>query len=102
VFFRLIRNFYRHSFRELFLNRTGPLEMHRAVLGILAGNVFPRPPWRLRWRVAAFYACVALNRFLPLVPRQKRFSMLTAAPTDPSTAAPRAPHAGDASRASAV
>ena len=81
VFFKLIRNFYRHSFRELFLNRTGPMQMHRAVLGVLAGNVFPRPPWRLRWRVAAFYACVALNRFLPLVPRQNRFSLLAAGPT---------------------
>lgn len=80
VFFRLIRQFYDHSFRELFLNGTGPLDMHRAVLGVLAGNVFPRPPFALRWRLAAFNACVRLNRHVPLVPRQRRFSLLAARP----------------------
>lgn len=80
VFFGLIRQFYDHSFRELFLNGTGPLEMHRAVLGILAGNVFPGPPLALRWRLAAFNACVRLNRHVPLVPHQRRFSLLTARP----------------------
>ena len=85
IFFKLIRQFYDHSFRELFLNGTGPVDMHRAVLAVLAGNVFPRPGWRLRWRLAAFDACVKLNRVVPLVPRQKRFSLLTATPL---TAAP--------------
>ena len=80
VFFRLIRQFYDHSFRELFLNGTGPLDMHRAVLGVLAGNVFPRPPFALRWRLAAFDACVRMNRYVPLVPRQRRFSLLSAEP----------------------
>lgn len=82
VFFRLIRQFYDHSFRELFLNGSGPLDMHRAVLGVLAGNVFPRPPFALRWRLAAFNACVRLNRHVPLVPRQRRFSLLTAEPVN--------------------
>jgi flavin-dependent dehydrogenase len=80
VFFGLIRQFYDHSFRELFLNGTGPLDMHRAVLGALAGNVFPRPPLALRWRLAAFDACVRLNRRVPLVPRRPRFSLLAAEP----------------------
>ena len=80
VFFRLIRQFYDHSFRELFLNGTGPADMHRAALAVLAGNVFPRPAWRLRWRLAAFAACIRLNRRVPLVPRQKRFSLLAAEP----------------------
>ena len=87
VFFKLIRQFYDHSFRELFLNGTGPLDMHRAVLAVLAGNVFPRPSWRLRWRLAAFDACVKINRFVPLVPRQNRFSLLNA-PAASQTGAP--------------
>ena len=82
VFFRLIRQFYDHSFRELFLNGTGPLDMHRAVLAVLAGNVFPRPARRLRERLAAFAACVCANRHVRLVPRQRRFSLLAAEPAD--------------------
>ena len=77
VFFKLIRQFYDHSFRELFLNGMGPVDMHRAVLSVLAGNVFPKPRWSLRWRLAAFDLCVKLNRTLPLVPRQNHFSLLT-------------------------
>jgi len=73
--FRIIRQYYDPSFRELFLNRTGPLQMHRAVIGVLAGNVFP-PPWPLRWRMNLFNACVWANRFVPLVPRRPRFSLL--------------------------
>ena len=78
VFFRLIRQYYDHSFRELFLNGTGPFQMHRAVLAALAGHVFPKPIWALRWRLALFNACVVLNRWLPLVPRRERFSLLEA------------------------
>ncbi len=78
IFFKLIRQYYDHSFRELFLNGTGPVDMHRAVLAVLAGNVFPRPRWGLRWRLAAFDLCVKLNRHLRLVPRQNRFSLLDA------------------------
>lgn len=75
VYSRLIRQFYDHSFRELFLNGSGPMQVHRAVLSVLAGHVFPRPPWRLRWRLRVFDAFVLLNRRLPLVPRQQRFSL---------------------------
>src|SRR6478735_5262471 len=56
VFWRLIRNYYNHSFRELFLNGTGPHDVHRAVISILAGHVFPRPPFKLRWRLSLFFA----------------------------------------------
>jgi flavin-dependent dehydrogenase len=73
--FKIIRQYYDPSFRELFLNRTGPLQMHRAVIGVLAGNVFPAP-WRLRWRIALFNACVIINRYVPLVPRRPVFSLL--------------------------
>ncbi|HSZ54057.1 MAG TPA: NAD(P)/FAD-dependent oxidoreductase [Tepidisphaeraceae bacterium] len=76
VFFRLIRQYYDHSFRELFLNGTGPMKVHCAILSILAGNVFPRPPFCLRWRLWLFEACRILNRHFPLVPRRNRFSLL--------------------------
>lgn len=76
VFFGLIRQYYDHSFRELFLNGTGPMKVHCAILAILAGHVFPRPPFCLRWRLWLFQACRILNRYLPLVPRRNRFSLL--------------------------
>ncbi|HUR53573.1 MAG TPA: NAD(P)/FAD-dependent oxidoreductase, partial [Gemmataceae bacterium] len=43
IYFDMIRQFYRHSFRELFLNGTGPYQVHKAVLSVLAGHVFPKP-----------------------------------------------------------
>jgi len=75
-FFRLIRAFYQPSFRDLFLNGKGPMQMHRAVISILAGQVFPKPARAVRWRMRLFYACVAAQRFLPLTPRRKGFSLL--------------------------
>ncbi|HEV2845799.1 MAG TPA: NAD(P)/FAD-dependent oxidoreductase [Thermoanaerobaculia bacterium] len=76
VFFRLVELYYQSSFRGLFLESTGPLQVHRAVLSILAGNVFPRPVFALRWRMKLFELLVALNRWFPLAPRRERFSLL--------------------------
>jgi flavin-dependent dehydrogenase len=76
VFWRLIRGSYTHSFRELFLNGSGPLQMHSAVISILAGNVFPKPVWKLRWRLRMFELCVIVNKYFELVPRRKEFSLL--------------------------
>jgi flavin-dependent dehydrogenase len=80
VFWRLIRGYYHHSFRELFLNGTGPMRVHQAVIAVLAGNVFPRPAWKLRWRLWLFALCVQLNKFLPMVPRRNNFSLLSQTP----------------------
>ncbi|CAN5513738.1 NAD(P)/FAD-dependent oxidoreductase [soil metagenome] len=77
--FKLIRQYYDHSFRELFLNESGPFEVHKAVIGVLAGNLFPRPPLKLRWRLRLFDFFVWLNRRRRLVPRRRRFSLLKAA-----------------------
>jgi len=74
-FFRMVRNYYRHSFRELFLEGAGPLEVHKATLSVLAGSVFPRPAFRLRWRLELFFLLMHLNRWLPLVPRREPFSL---------------------------
>jgi flavin-dependent dehydrogenase len=82
VFWKLIKSYYTHSFRELFLNATGPIDVHRAVIAILAGNVFPRPPFSLRWRLRLFFFFVRLNKLVPLVPRRRAFSLLEQEPCD--------------------
>lgn len=69
-FWSLIRNYYRHSFRELFMEGQGPFQMQRAIISILAGQVFPQPVWSLRWRHAAFNACTRIQEHFALVPRR--------------------------------
>jgi hypothetical protein len=81
ILFHLIRQYYDHSFRELFLMGTGPLQLHRAMIGVLAGYVFPRPAWKSRWRLKVFDLLVKLNRKKQLVPRRRRFSVLKSAAT---------------------
>jgi flavin-dependent dehydrogenase len=77
VFFRMVRRYYTHAFREMFLHGTGPLGIHRAVLSVLAGHVFPRPVWKLRWRLALFEALMRIHeRVRPLVPTRRPFSLL--------------------------
>jgi flavin-dependent dehydrogenase len=80
VFWRLIRSYYQHSFRELFMNGRGPLQVHNAIISLLAGQVFPKPCFALRWRLWFFELCVALNKHFPLVPRRPEFSLVAAAP----------------------
>ena len=76
VFWKLIRGYYRHGFRELFLNGVGPAQVHRAVIAVLAGDVYPRPALALRWRLALFHACVAAqDRTGRLVPRRPRCAL---------------------------
>jgi flavin-dependent dehydrogenase len=91
IFWRLIRDYYRHSFRELFMNGQGPLKVHRAVISILAGQVFPRPVWALRWRLVFFALCVRMQRYLPLVPRRPEFSLLAESPVPLSFASETVP-----------
>ena len=85
--FHLIRQYYDHSFRELFLHGVGPMAVHRAVIGVLAGNVFPKPPWKIRWRLRLFDWMVRWNRKRELVPRHARFSLVEfGKQTEPQTA----------------
>ncbi|HYO13404.1 MAG TPA: NAD(P)/FAD-dependent oxidoreductase [Thermoanaerobaculia bacterium] len=81
AFFRLVDMYYDHSFRELFLNGQGPLQVHRAAMAILAGNVFPRPPFALRWRFQLLQLLARINRYIPLVPRRERFSLFAEPPS---------------------
>lgn len=80
AFFRIIRLYYTHSFRELFLHGRGPVRLHTAVLSILAGQVFPKPKFALRWRMALFEMFVKINRYIAIVPQKNRFSLLAALP----------------------
>ncbi len=92
-FFRLVRLYYDHSFRELFLDGKGPLDIHRAVISILAGHVFPRPVFALRWRLLLFHLLVVINRRFRLGTQREPFSLLAEdAPEDPAPA--RLRHAG--------
>ncbi len=82
VFFRLVNLFYDHSFRELFLQGRGPLQVNRAVISLLTGHVFPKPAFSLRWRFRAFQWMVKINRKRALVPRRERFSLLANPPAE--------------------
>ena len=73
VLFKLIEQYYDHSFRELFMQGKGPLSVHKALIGLLAGNVFPRPPLKIRWRSRFFDFLIELNRKRQIVPRRRRF-----------------------------
>jgi len=90
--FRMVRNYYRHSFRELFLSGSGPLAVHNATLSVLAGSVFPRLAFKLRWRLELFFLMVRANRYLPLAPRREPFSLFGAEAE--ATAGGMAPPAG--------
>lgn len=70
TFFRLVRAYYDPAFRDLFMHGRGPFEIHRAVIGLLAGYVFPRPSFRVRWRVVLFLLLMRLHRRFPIVPRR--------------------------------
>ena len=80
VFFRMVRGYYHHGFREMFLNGSGPLEVHTAILATLAGHVFPRPVFSQRWRIKLFEVLLAIHKRRPLVPRRARFSLLETKP----------------------
>ena len=79
-FWRLINNSYRHSFRELFVSGGGPMQIPGAIISVLAGQVFPRPPWALRWRQRMFEALVWAQQYVALAPRRAPFSLLAQAP----------------------
>ena len=81
-FWRLIRNSYRHAFRELFVTDDGAFQIRGAIISLLSGQVFPRPPWALRWRHRLFDLLIWAQQYVPLVPRQTPFSLI-AEPAQP-------------------
>jgi flavin-dependent dehydrogenase len=79
-FFRLVRSYYRHPFRELVISGGGPFGVDRAALSLLAGAVFPRPPLGVRWRMAVLYALLAVHERIPLAPRRPTYTLSEMAP----------------------
>ncbi len=90
IFFHTIRQYYDHSFRELFLIGKGPFKMEKAIIGLLAGNIFPRMPWKMRWRLWLFDFFVWWNRKKQIVPRCRRFSIMKSYMDGASTPTPTA------------
>jgi flavin-dependent dehydrogenase len=79
AFFRIVDLFYDPAFRDLFMSGEGPLEIHRAIISLLAGEVFPRPAFSVRWRLRLFdFFCFAQRRY-PFQPRRERWSLLARA-----------------------
>lgn len=81
-FWRLIRAYYKHSFRELFVHGTGPVQMPGAIISVLAGQVFPQQPWKLRWRHRAFDFCVWLQQYRELSPHRPPFHLVNETPVE--------------------
>ena len=59
-FRRFATGFYDPAFRDLFFSRSSRFGIYEAVLTVLAGNW--RPSWKIRLRLRAFFAIVALQR----------------------------------------
>lgn len=78
--FRLVHRYYDHEFRELMMNGTGPFEMHRSVISLLAGHVFPKPAWKVVWRFMAMQIAAKIQRYIPLVPRHNRHALMDTEP----------------------
>jgi len=79
-FWRLIRSFYKHSFRELFVHGSGPLQVPGAIISLLAGQVFPKQRWSLRWRHYAFDFFIWLQQYRELSPRRAPFHLINESP----------------------
>ncbi|HEV7669726.1 MAG TPA: NAD(P)/FAD-dependent oxidoreductase [Thermoanaerobaculia bacterium] len=76
AFFRIVDQFYDPAFRDLFMSGEGPLKIHRAIISLFAGEVFPRPAFAIRWRLRLFdFFCFA-QRLFPFQPRRERWSLL--------------------------
>jgi len=90
VFFRLVRGYYRHGFREMFLAGQGPLNVHNAVLSALAGHVFPAPVFATRWRLSLFFLMLAIHERRGLAAPRAKFVLRDSAPV-PQTWAQVAP-----------
>ncbi len=92
TFYRLVEQFYDPAFRDLFLGTKGPLGVHRAMLSVLAGDVYPRPRFSMRWRMALMELFIVLQRRVGLAPRRQAYSLLdrAGASSFPTAAAPAA------------
>lgn len=74
----LIRAFYTPAFRDLFMQGRGPWQVHRAMMSILAGDVFPSPSLAVRWRWRLFKILMHVHEQVGLVERRTPWSLLDA------------------------
>jgi flavin-dependent dehydrogenase len=82
IFLRLARLYYGQPFREFIVHPRTTFKINRAMITILAGNIFPPPiPFHLRWRLRMFEWLVEAQRRFPIVPRRTTFSIAQAEPT---------------------
>lgn len=86
-YWKLIQSYYQHSFRELFMSGGGPWQMPAAIVSILAAQVFPKLPWKLRWRLSAFQCFVYLQKYFALAPRHPKFHLMNEQAIPPSLSA---------------
>lgn len=80
-FFRMVHLYYDPAFRDIFLDARGPLAVHRAIISVLAGHVFPRPIAAVRWRLRLLDLIVAFHRRVAITRRRPGFSLLAASPS---------------------
>jgi FADH2-dependent halogenase len=73
-FRRFAAGFYDPAFRDLFFSHSSRFGIYEAVLSVLGGNW--RPSWKTRLRLQAFFVLVALQRLIPLAPRQQQRAAL--------------------------
>jgi len=90
-FRRFAAGFYDPAFRDLFFSPSSRFGIYAAVLSVLGGNW--HPSWQTRLRLRAFFFLVALQRFIPLAPRQQPAAALTTVPpqAQPMEARPNRP-----------
>jgi flavin-dependent dehydrogenase len=72
VYVRMIETFYDDAGFELLMDPQPVLEIPSAVAAVVGGNT--ELPFRLRWRLEAFYFLARLQRWLPVAPRISTFS----------------------------
>ncbi len=81
-FWAIIKNYYRRSFRELFMEGQGPLQVHNAIFAVLAGHVFPKPAWKLRWRLQFFWFSMWLQDHWGIAPKRPVCSLTLETPAE--------------------
>lgn len=79
TFFRLVHRFYQPAFRDLMMEDEGRSGVHRALYSVLAGHVFPRPSFRLRWRLRLMELLTDLQARFGFVPRRPQVYLYRAA-----------------------
>jgi hypothetical protein len=67
-YLRFVDAWYSKEFIEVFLYPQDVLQIPPAVNAVLGGNI--SGSFAIRWRMAAFYFIVWLQRYLPLCPRR--------------------------------